>query len=125
MWVYINSEPGLWTVGFYDPNGHFHAESDHDDEERAAERVHYLNGGSQQAESKTDDRAERIVAQMIFAGYRQMIFDDGRFVGYDRNKGLLAGCGAMFSFYKPEDRAEAVKMVALSLQAGHVYEEVQ
>jgi hypothetical protein len=44
MYVYINSEPGLWTVGFYSPDGEWHAESDHSSIELAAERVHYLNG---------------------------------------------------------------------------------
>jgi hypothetical protein len=45
MYVYIQSEPGLWTVGFYDPNGNWQPESDHDSPEKAAERVAYLNGG--------------------------------------------------------------------------------
>jgi hypothetical protein len=45
MYVYIRSEPTLWTVGHYDPSGKWISESDHDDEEKAAERVHYLNGG--------------------------------------------------------------------------------
>lgn len=45
VWVYIRSEPGLWTVGFYAPNGEWHPDSDHNDREGAAERVHYLNGG--------------------------------------------------------------------------------
>jgi len=44
-WVYRKTEPGLWTVGFYDPNGVWHPESDHDDPDRAAERVCWLNGG--------------------------------------------------------------------------------
>jgi hypothetical protein len=44
-WVYINSEPGLWTVGFYDPNAKWHAESDHGSAGDAAARVNYLNGG--------------------------------------------------------------------------------
>jgi hypothetical protein len=44
MYVYIKSEPGLWTVGFYRPDGKWEAESDHDTSESAAERVHYLNG---------------------------------------------------------------------------------
>lgn len=44
-WVYIKSEPGLWTVGFYDPAGAWHTDSDHSDREAAAARVHYLNGG--------------------------------------------------------------------------------
>lgn len=44
-YVYIRSEPGLWTVGFYAPDGKWHPESDHHDREEAAKRVHYLNGG--------------------------------------------------------------------------------
>jgi len=44
MWVYIRSEPGLYTVGFYSPNGEWHPDSDHTDLEKAAARVHYLNG---------------------------------------------------------------------------------
>jgi len=46
MYVYINSEPGLWTVGFYAPDGSWHSDSDHNDREEAAKRVHYLNGGA-------------------------------------------------------------------------------
>ncbi len=44
MWVYINSEPGLWTVGFYDPSDKWHADSDWDDRNDARERVALLNG---------------------------------------------------------------------------------
>lgn len=46
MYVYIRSEPGLWTVGFYSPNGEWHPESDHSDREEAAKRVAWLNGTS-------------------------------------------------------------------------------
>jgi hypothetical protein len=60
MYVYIQSEkssyyksagkekyfPGLWTVGFYDPDGKFHPESDHDSADEAAERVSFLNGNA-------------------------------------------------------------------------------
>jgi len=45
MYVYIKSEPGLFTVGFYSPEGKWNPESDHEKEEAAVERVHYLNGG--------------------------------------------------------------------------------
>lgn len=45
-WVYASFEPGLWTVGFYNPDGHFIAESDHRSAEGAAWQVNYLNGGS-------------------------------------------------------------------------------
>ena len=45
MYVYLVSEPGLWTVGFYTPSGEWEPESDHKSREEAAARVHYLNGG--------------------------------------------------------------------------------
>jgi hypothetical protein len=43
-YVYIKSEPQLWTVGFYNPQGKWQPESDWDIKEDAAKRVHYLNG---------------------------------------------------------------------------------
>ena len=50
MYVYIESEHNswgsLWTVGFYDPNGKFIPESDHESQADAAKRVRYLNGGN-------------------------------------------------------------------------------
>jgi hypothetical protein len=46
MYVYINSETNLWTVGFYDPTGKWKPESDHDTRESAANRVAYLNGAT-------------------------------------------------------------------------------
>jgi len=55
MYVYVLSESfmdldqvrrQLWTVGFYKPDGKFEPESDHDNKDVAAARVHYLNGGT-------------------------------------------------------------------------------
>lgn len=48
MYVYIRSEPGLWTVGFYSPDGKWQPESDHDNIESAAERVAWLNGSKKE-----------------------------------------------------------------------------
>ncbi len=45
MYVYRSFEPGLYTVGFYDPSGTFVPESDWRTIEEAAARVRYLNGG--------------------------------------------------------------------------------
>lgn len=45
-WVYLRSEPGLWTVGFYTPSGQWHTDSDHDNRDDARARVHYLNGAT-------------------------------------------------------------------------------
>ena len=44
MYVYIQSESHLWTVGFYSPDGKWNPESDHDSPESAAKRVAWLNG---------------------------------------------------------------------------------
>ena len=46
MYVYVNSEPGLWTVGFYKPDGRWEPESDHAICEEAAKRVAWLNGSA-------------------------------------------------------------------------------
>jgi hypothetical protein len=49
MWVYIKTEsnPNLYTVGFYSPVTQcWISESDHDSKEGASRRVNYLNGGS-------------------------------------------------------------------------------
>lgn len=52
MWVYILTESSadhrLYTVGFYDPSGKWHSDSDHNSKEEAADRVAYLNGQKQQ-----------------------------------------------------------------------------
>jgi len=44
MWVYIQSEPNLYTVGFYDPAGTWHPDSDHETKDEAAKRAAFLNG---------------------------------------------------------------------------------
>ena len=35
MYCYIQSEPQLWTVGFYSPDGTWHPDSDHANKEEA------------------------------------------------------------------------------------------
>lgn len=45
-YVYIRTDPGLFTVGFYKPDGSFEPDSDHTDQEEAAKRVAWLNGGA-------------------------------------------------------------------------------
>ncbi|MBA7535089.1 hypothetical protein ES705_27340 [subsurface metagenome] len=48
MYVYWRSEPQLWTVGYYTPDGQRETESDHPSTVEAAARVHYLNGGEEE-----------------------------------------------------------------------------
>jgi hypothetical protein len=49
MWVYKQTEHcadyTLYTVGFYSPNGVWYSDSDYINQEEAAQRVHWLNGG--------------------------------------------------------------------------------
>lgn len=52
-WVYRQTETareeppsGLFTVGFYEPTGKWHPESDWQSADAAAARVHWLNGGT-------------------------------------------------------------------------------
>lgn len=56
MYVYKRTEPQLWTVGFYAPDGEWHSEGDYGDREEAADRVAYLNG----AHSSLLERIERL-----------------------------------------------------------------
>lgn len=53
-YVYQQTEPNLWTVGFYGPKGEWHPESDQSSQEAAAARVHYLNGGSSENEQEDE-----------------------------------------------------------------------
>jgi hypothetical protein len=44
MYVYKQTQPDLYTVGFYNPKGKWIAESDHPTDHSAARRVAWLNG---------------------------------------------------------------------------------
>jgi len=44
MWVYRQTEPQLWTVGYYSPDGDWHSDSDHSTRSEAAARARWLNG---------------------------------------------------------------------------------
>ena len=44
QYVYLQSEPNLFTVGFYDPQGKWQPEFDTNDRTVAANRVAFLNG---------------------------------------------------------------------------------
>jgi len=44
--VYKQVESGMWEVGYYDPDGYWQPESEHDNSDAASKRVHYLNSGA-------------------------------------------------------------------------------
>lgn len=50
MYVYQRTEPSLWTVGYYKPDGTWEPESDHGSPDEAASRVRWLNGGTESQE---------------------------------------------------------------------------
>ena len=52
-YVYVKTEPDLWTVGFYAPDGKWHTDSDHDNKPDARTCVIMLNGGIDPAELAT------------------------------------------------------------------------
>jgi len=55
MWVYVESEHGLWTVGFYDPKGVWHTDSDHDSKAGAAGRCFWLNANYREQREDPND----------------------------------------------------------------------
>lgn len=46
MWVYRQTLPDQWLVGFYSPDGSWHEDVPYTTREEAAARVRYLNGGN-------------------------------------------------------------------------------
>ena len=56
MFVYVESEAGVYIVGHYSPSGKFLAESDHGSKEAAAWRAHFLNGGQPQPKMPTETK---------------------------------------------------------------------
>lgn len=55
------SDEREWAVGFYNPHGDWQTESTHKTANKAAERVHWLNGGSHEP---TRDEIARQLAQV-------------------------------------------------------------
>ena len=76
-YIYLRSEPGLWTVGDYAPDGKWCPESDHDSREDAAARVAWLNGSGEPpapagaAMLTPRDRRTLLAALADAAGHRQ------------------------------------------------------
>lgn len=66
-YVYIKTEPGLWTVGFYDPDGKWQPESDHHSIKEAQEHASWLNGG-QKPQKGFDCDVENLTEEEPFEG---------------------------------------------------------
>jgi hypothetical protein len=59
-----NPDDRAWAVGFYNPRGDWQTESTHTSKERAAERVHWLNGG---ADKTMQAHTNRVMEQLTNA----------------------------------------------------------
>ena len=64
-WVYIQGEPGLYTVGFHDTAGDWQPDSDHPNRDEASARVHWLNGGSAQSDRNPEPAGREAAARVI------------------------------------------------------------
>lgn len=70
MWVYIMSEKPsadnhynyLWTVGFYDPSGEWHTDSDYNAQDDAANRVAFLNGSAVEVSRRPPPAGRKVVS---------------------------------------------------------------
>jgi len=87
IWVYIKPGPQLYTVGFYAPDGEFHADSDWATKDEAATRVHYLNGGIDTDKLERTHEAlsylldgYKMSAGAVFSGLKPMINEDGDYI---------------------------------------------
>ena len=79
-WVYLRSEPSLWTVGFSRPDGRWEADSDHSSNDAAARRVHWLNGGRAEMD---EDQSPEITIRMDEEDFEQLSHDSMRWCGAD------------------------------------------
>ena len=70
--VYLNTEPGCWTVGHYSPAGEWHGASDHETAQAAADECHRLNGGSQPEQIVVSEKDVLVLVYKIKAHRQQM-----------------------------------------------------
>ncbi len=70
-YIYRQTEtnPNLYTVGHYDPEGNWEPESDHSKSEDAAARVRYLNGGTTESQADSHEAAPGLDHTASARGY--------------------------------------------------------
>ncbi|HSC07129.1 MAG TPA: hypothetical protein VLD59_09915 [Steroidobacteraceae bacterium] len=125
-YVYIRSEPTLYTVGFYGPEGAWNPESDHAEKEAAAERVAYLNGshpapaGRMLESLRTAHTDERLRA-IVFEWCRLMNLDPWGSVAHSPEPGpdgsvpLVQLYSTRWQYLMPEARAAVAWAQAILL----------
>ena len=75
MYVYLQSEPTLWTVGYYDPSGKWQPQSDHGTEREARAEVAYLNGDGQQLAAEVTRLKAEVERLRTLIGAKLSLFD--------------------------------------------------
>ncbi len=104
MYVYIKSESGLWTAGFYKPNGEWAPESDHTSPEEAAQRVNWLNGGSDPRSALLTEACQIFTLAFARGGYIPSLGAPLT----DRALRLMRQAGVEPRLYSPKALHEAV-----------------
>lgn len=115
-YVYIPSEPGLFTVGHYDPLGGFLSESDHGTTDLASARVHYLNGGAATADRQCATCAKTLTGDPALTLCQECMSSDFPEDSYGDTALCCPKCDYMESFY-----VEATKSVTVN---GNDYTEI-
>jgi hypothetical protein len=62
MYVYLETDPGTFTVGFFDPTPKFVPESDYASADEAIARMRWLNGAPPEAKAARKKAAETTAA---------------------------------------------------------------
>jgi hypothetical protein len=124
MYIYKQTEPKLWTVGFYTPDGEWIPEKDFDDPENAADRVAILNGRGKvpadTVEIRTTEALEKIAEAMNRPCWVRMSDDhyinlkqatDIRIIGADgsREMEIFTQNGSRTRTWDPEAIARVLK----------------
>lgn len=65
IYHYVQSEPGLWTVGYGKPGVDWEPESDHGTVREAAARAAWLNGGPEPESESADSDLRTSVAALV------------------------------------------------------------
>ena len=92
-WVYVLSEPNLWTTGFYGPNEKWNPDTDHDSPAKAQERVRWLNGGNSNAHDKMLAALEAVEWALSVCTLCSRIEDEGHAADCQLDEAIAAGRG--------------------------------
>jgi hypothetical protein len=119
-YIYINSEPQLWTVGFYRPDGTWEPESDHISSESAAGRVIALNGGGftqrlidleKGLESALEELAEHRAAWAKARDFRRAVCTAAHAVALPGSDALRTGFEDACGLHGPDCTAHAHELL--------------